>query len=684
MPRRYKCTLCKREPNQRERRNVTADQRTLLERRFGVRPANDSVLCNRCRYKCYLILKKKEKKVASETEAPALPLNNDASLIELPLPSAPRGHASCCICRKASQKLIVMSAAMRHQAFMDRGRMITAGSRCCPVHVNDDILSDNALGLLKASSDISVIKGDALIELLQYLRTTAHRHEKTRLNFDDERSLSDEEYLSLLGVGKAAFKDMLTYLDGLVRNTPARSTKTSLAIFLLKMRSGMSNKMLSTVFNVSKSSIRRCISNVSNVLKEKFVSESLGFQSISRSDVINNHTRKLAQTLFCDDGKSQAVLVLDGTYIYIQKSGHFRFQRQSFSIHKGRPLVKPMIIVSTDGHFISVLGPYLAKDNDASILKNALLRNVDEMREWLDEKDIFIVDRGFRDALPYLKELGIQAEMPTFLRKGETQMSTEDANSSRLVTKVRWVVESANARIKQWRYLDHILPTNQIPYIGDYIRIVCSITNRYFPPFSTGSSEADDALGARMLFLSKQVNSLKEYVDDKNLHRRSASWVAMEEIKDFPRLDEEQLLFLTCGTYQLKLSANYTQEHLDGNCDIHGHKDENGLLRVRIRSRHVSAKTYLLWIRYDECYVTAWYCRCRTGSRVVGMCAHVAAVIWFLGNGRHQQTEKYGVQDWSTFLEDASKVPEAIDQSDDEENIDTEEYLFTSCTFLAY
>ena len=49
---------------------------------------------------------------------------------------------------------------------------------------------------------------------------------------------------------------------------------------------------------------------------------------------------------------------------------------------------------------------------------------------------IFFVDRGFRDSLVYLEELGIKAEIPSFMEKGEKQMTTDAANMSRLVTKV--------------------------------------------------------------------------------------------------------------------------------------------------------------------------------------------------------------------------------------------------------
>ena len=100
-----------------------------------------------------------------------------------------------------------------------------------------------------------------------------------------------------------------------------------------------------------------------------------------------------------------------------------------------------MVITTTSGYFISILGPYLAdgKNNDASILNHILNQNVEDIKSWIEEDDSFVVDRGFRDSLSLLEDLGIKAEMPRFLSKGQKQMSTEDANMSRLVTKVSLV-----------------------------------------------------------------------------------------------------------------------------------------------------------------------------------------------------------------------------------------------------
>lgn len=55
-----------------------------------------------------------------------------------------------------------------------------------------------------------------------------------------------------------------------------------------------------------------------------------------------------------------ANFVFDGTYIYIQMSSDYVFQRRSYSTHKSRSLLKPMVIVGTDGYILDVIGPYFA------------------------------------------------------------------------------------------------------------------------------------------------------------------------------------------------------------------------------------------------------------------------------------------------------------------------------------
>lgn len=49
----------------------------------------------------------------------------------------------------------------------------------------------------------------------------------------------------------------------------------------------------------------------------------------------------------------------------------------------------------------------------------------------------------------------------------------------------------------------------------------------------------------------------------------------------------------------------------------------------KMQSRHVTAKQYTCkcWMIYVEGVKSGWYCRCKEGCRMVGMCSHINSVI---------------------------------------------------------
>ena len=108
---------------------------------------------------------------------------------------------------------------------------------------------------------------------------------------------------------------------------------------------------------------------------------------------------------------------------------------------------------------------------------------------------MFIIDIGFRDSIDLIEsDFGIKCQMPGFLTKGQKQFDCETSNCSRLVTKIRWVVESFNGRLKQWRYLEKVLPNSQIPHIGHYTRLIAAISNKYQRKLNQGNEDADTLL----------------------------------------------------------------------------------------------------------------------------------------------------------------------------------------------
>ena len=142
--------------------------------------------------------------------------------------------------------------------------------------------------------------------------------------------------------------------------------------------------------------------------------------------------------------------------------------------------------------------------------------------------------------------------MPAFLPKGQKQHIVEEANLSRLVTKVRWVVESVNGRAKQWKMLDKVVPNILVPNIGDFVRIVCALINTFRPPI-VSSSESASLVAQKMLEKSKFPNQLMLYVEQKSLfNKRSVlSNLSQLELTDFPMLDLTELREITLDVYQL-------------------------------------------------------------------------------------------------------------------------------------
>lgn len=402
-----------------------------------------------------------------------------------------------------------------------------------------------------------------------------------------------------------------------------------------------------------------------------------GFGHIAHEDFCQQHTTTVAKTLFTNES-SQAVIILDGTYVYIQKSSNYRFQRQSYSLHKHRSLVKPMVIVASDGYILSVLGPYLADyhNNDAAITKHLFKHNLEKINDWMEENDVCIVDRGFRDAVEFLEDHGYNVKMPFYLNKNSKQHTTEEANKSRLVTKVRWVVESTNGRIKQFRMLDKVVPNTLSKYIGDFVRIACALLNRFRGPVTT-LDEKTEKIANEMMHKAKMDNELKVFLEDNGLITKRSDYKSLEsaDIMDFPQLTLDDLRTITMGIYQLKQAPCYTKDHLneDGQYELLVFKETEGLIKVKIQSRHSKNTTYTLWIQYipsSDKPIAGWYCTCKVGSRIVGCCAHIASVLWFWGFERYQGN-RLSKDTNDTFL-NAADIPSDTesDTSEDEDSSD--------------
>lgn len=235
----FDCVLCNKRTKPKERRTVNKNVKKYLVRYFHLTPCDTDVICNKCRHKYYLSETVKNKDRSSHDDIFEPPKNNrkPSSLrsppsVTLKIPSTPKSHARCFLCKKPGPRLIVINSSARTTAFVEHNVIIPAGSRCCPSHLQDDrIVSDCFTSV--STQDISFLSRSEILHLLSSLRNICLSVAKGRLCID---KLCDDEYVELTGVDKDTFQDLARYIEGHVRNTPSRSVSTTLAVFLMKLK----------------------------------------------------------------------------------------------------------------------------------------------------------------------------------------------------------------------------------------------------------------------------------------------------------------------------------------------------------------------------------------------------------------------------------------------------------------
>lgn len=252
-------------------------------------------------------------------------------------------------------------------------------------------------------------------EMIDLLRSPPKHLKKSVLN-----GKSDFEYRTNTGLTRAQFMDLFGRLPCIsteFKYDKNNETATeSLYMYLMKLRTGRTNDDIGLIFGITRFTVTERMNKVRKVLEDDFVYKNVNFE-LTREELAQR-TTPLSQMLFCNGDPSRPVITLDGTYIYIQKSSNYDFQKQSYNGQKKRNFIRVMVCTTTDGTIVFVLGPYPASTNDASIM-NSLVERSDAFKQ-LNRGDVILLDRGFRDCIDTIKKAGFDVKMPHLLKKTES------------------------------------------------------------------------------------------------------------------------------------------------------------------------------------------------------------------------------------------------------------------------
>lgn len=419
----------------------------------------------------------------------------------------------------------------------------------------------------------------------------------------------------------------------------------------MKMRTGLPDADIANLFHITRCTISRQLVKVRKAMKNDFVRYNLN-QMMNREKLINSNTI-IGRSLFCNDDPNKAVIICDGTYIYINKSTNYEFQKNTYTDQKKRNFVKVMMCVTCDGTIVQALGPYAASDNDAKILKSIF--ETTTAFENLKRGDVIILDRGFRDCVSFLEAKGFEVKMPSLLQRSQSKarLSTAEANTTRLVTATRYVVETRNGHLKTiFKIFNMVWNSYSLKYLKEDVNICTALINQYFKPV-TSNKGIEIEIVDRMLNRLDTTNELAKVVSKQTFERNLKKFERFDNFDSLPQLTEMDLIYISLGRYQIEQAASYCQEHIkEHDCFLifvfpeqlsreflsSYFEDINcspKLFLAQFKSRYISRKRHNTFVLIDqngngENSVLAYCCECYNGLRTVGCCSHVMCIIWFI------------------------------------------------------
>lgn len=546
------------------------------------------------------------------------------------------------------QLLHVVPKFIKQMLIQKHNLYIPSSSRVCETHFT---LNDWHL-LLQNNNLFSNFTPDQIEDMISISKAG-----KSIFNFEKVEDMENVICKYWTGLTVANFLDLFNRLPPLSFNKP----KNALAIYLAKLRTGETDRRLSTIFSVKRPTLTKILKKIRECLTQYFVPLFIGPQHMTHADIVRRNTF-IPNALFGNDSETDpaAIAIFDGTYIFLQKSSNYLFQKKTYSLHKYDNLVKPFVICTSDGHIIDVVGPFAATQTDADIMTDLFQAEEDPYRQLFRQNDVFILDRGFRDAIPLLERSGFQIKKPESLDPGQTQLTTLQANNSRKVTLCRWVVEVINGRFKRdFKLFRQRFFNIASAHLMEDFKIAAALINNFH--VLIGDSPNCREIIERVARFMDQPNNLGTLVRENHLNRQRSIFSRVDgnlpQLATFPILEFNDLLLLALGPYQVKQARSYYGEHMRQNgvyyvevCpDLHNVVQLGGsrpqLLRGRIKSRHISQRVYYVYIVFESESsnnaledILAYYCSCIVGNRTVGCCCHVMTIIWYLGWARHQDT----------------------------------------------
>ena len=292
-----------------------------------------------------------------------------------------------------------------------------------------------------------------LKRIIETLNTTVQRLDLALLN--------DCQVLMYTGISRQIFECLVAWLQPVSRKKKASdelSTAQKLLLVLMRLRHNFPQSDLACRFNIGQSSVSRTLNQWIPLLRTQL-------NTLIRWPQTNIGPTEPPYNLL-----PNAVGIIDGTEIFIQRPSNLESQKSSYSDYKSHNTVKYLVSIDTfTGVFIFASPGFSGNSSDRFTIQHS------GILEQLKPGQRVLADKGY-NARDLFAQKRCFLTIPSFLSEG--RLSAQEGMQSRLIASARIRVENAIKRLKEYKVFSETLSnrTNK-RIVDDMLVIVCALCN---------------------------------------------------------------------------------------------------------------------------------------------------------------------------------------------------------------
>ncbi|XP_064476249.1 uncharacterized protein LOC135390473 [Ornithodoros turicata] len=241
------------------------------------------------------------------------------------------------------------------------------------------------------------------------------------------------------------------------------------ALFLMKLKLGISLTSLGALFGVRKSTASRAFRYVLDILSVKL--ERWVF--VPPRDVIRDTMPDVFKQHY-----PSCTFIIDCTEIKTEAPGQTDQQYYLYSNYKGTFTLKVLVAIVPNGQVAFLSKTYRGRHSDTFITRDC------GFLEHIQPGDVVLSDKGFPSVKADVSENGAVLIMPPMESGG--QFSRQHMEDTYRVAQVRIHGERAIHRLKLFNILNNRVPVTLIPHMNKIMRVCAALVNTQSQIIKTG------------------------------------------------------------------------------------------------------------------------------------------------------------------------------------------------------